>query len=335
MTKQTLLSIATLLLIQLFTYSTAGAVRVGIQPKPHVIFATYAESDEQLRHVCILAESLWKFGRKYADSPVWVYLSTEYTDRDTNLISRIKDSGVKIYETEIPDEASWFYYAGKVFAAGEAEKSAEKIGSPLVWLDEDTIILNEPTDLILKEGVSFAYRPVMHNRSGSLYSEPPDEFWGRIYDVLELDPDSLYPMTTPADKQEIRSYFNAGLLAVRPEVGILRGWGDEFLKLCSDSVLSQMCRDDVIKRIFLHQTALVAPPIKKLKRDEMVELSLNYNYPMFFKRQFGALEEFDDIGDVITLRYDTYFRNPDPDWSNQLTGPGDKISFLREKLGEE
>jgi len=98
-------------------------------------------------------------------------------------------------------------------------------------MDEDTIIMQEPSELALNDQIDFAYRPVMHNRSGSLASKPPGSFWNRVYELLNLNPDQLFSIVTPADHQTIRAYFNAGLLAVRPERGILRGWGDAFKKL--------------------------------------------------------------------------------------------------------
>jgi hypothetical protein len=141
-------------------------------------------------------------------------------------------------------------------------------------------------------------------------------------------------MTTPADRQVINAYFNAGLLVVRPERGILRGWGEGFRELCRDPELTAMCRESVDNRIFLHQTALVGAVLHRLSRDEMIELPDTYNYPMFFKRMYGAKSEFDSLGDVVTLRYDVYFRNPEPDWADQLKGPSQQLEWLKGHLSE-
>ncbi|MFH2055139.1 MAG: hypothetical protein ABIJ61_04205 [bacterium] len=300
-----------------------------------ISFAAYAESNEQLRHVCLLAESIREFAGELSDAPVLIYVPEEFSDRDESLIERLLAAGAKVKECTIPEATAWFYYAGKTHAAGLAESELAGSTEIMVWLDEDTIVLQEPTELMLSPGIAFGYRPVMHNRSGTLYGEPPTPFWAQIYEVLEIEPDSLFPMMTPADRQQIRAYFNAGLLAVRPELGILRGWGESFRELCADSTLAQMCREDVEKRIFLHQTALVGAVFQRLQRQEMVELSERYNYPLFFKRQYGALEEFDDLGDVVTLRYDVYFRNPEPDWAEKLKGSPEKLSWLKSHLKSE
>ena len=303
--------------------------------KAGIVFATYAESEEELLHARYLAESIRAFAGKYSDAPVWVYVPATLAEKADSALEDLRALGVEIRTTDTPEDAKWFYYAGKVFAAGLAEAAAEEMAAVLVWMDEDTIVIREPVDFALSAGIGFAYRPVMHNRSGSLYDEPPDSFWSRIYEKLSIDSGSLFPMITPADRQTIRAYFNAGLLVVRPEHKILRKWGESFDILYRDSVLAEMCRDDVNKRIFLHQTALVGAVLNTLDRNAMSELSDRYNYPIFFKKMFGAVAEFESIDDVVTLRYDVYFRNPDPDWSDQLKGPAHLISWMKERLGRK
>jgi len=300
-----------------------------------IIFAAYAESDDAMTHVLYLAESIREFGGRYKNAPIWIYIPNGFTAKDTSIAGRLADMGAEIKTGHIPDDAGWFYYAGKTFASGQAEADAENMAEVLVWMDEDTIVLREPVDLMLKKGINFAYRPVMHNRSGTLYGQPTDDFWGRIYTLLELDPDQQFAMVTPADRQTIRAYFNAGILVVRPEFGILRGWGESFKTLYRDSSLAQMCRDNVEKRIFLHQTALVGPVMHTFKKEQMIELSGRYNYPIFFKKMYDAEKEFDDISEIVTLRYDYYFHDPDPDWAEQLTGPENVIAWMKARLGKK
>ncbi len=303
-----------------------------VNEKSDIIFAAYAETDEQLRHIVSLAESVRAFGGQYKEAVIWAYIPEGY-QTDERIMNELAKFKVGIKTSTIPDDAEYFYYSGKVFAAGLAEKEAEDKATILVWMDEDTIVLQEPVDFKLEDKIGLAYRPVMHNRSGSLYGEPPGKFWGRVYEKLALNPDSLFSMVTPADKRTIRAYFNAGLLVVRPEHKILRKWQESYKTLYHDSVLAEMCRAEVTWRIFLHQAALVGAIMHSLSKNEMIELSDNYNYPIFFKKMYGAESEFDSIENVVTLRYDIYFRKPDPDWSNQLTGPADRIDWLRTHLG--
>ena len=327
-------------LVLLLTISIAYSQQKGEQEMPQpskryaLEFASFAETEEQIDHIYYLAESIRQFGGKAKSSPIWLYLA-DYNNLDVvETAKRFKPLNVTVFLCSAPNDALKFYFAGKVFAAGKCEQQAESEADMLVWLDDDTVLLEEPSAFLLEPGTSFAYRPVMHNRSGTLYGQPPNPFWKRIYEVLDIQPESLFEMTTPADNQKINAYFNAGLLVVRPGKGILRKWSEDFQKLYNDSTLVQMCQDDVTNRIFLHQTALVGAVLNTISHDEMVELPDSYNYPLFFEQMFGATREFGSIEDITTLRYDIYFRDPDPEWAEKLKGSADKVNWLKERLGK-
>jgi hypothetical protein len=327
----------TLSIILLFISSviakTEGDMSVNKQTnKAPIMFATFAETEEQVDHAVIFAESIRQFGGAVKEAPIYLYVG-DYSDIDIDQTrERLQFLNVMVQTSTAPNDALWFYYAGKVYAAAVAEKKAEKRGSVLVWMDDDTIVLDEPSELLLRPEISFGYRPVMHNRSGTLYGTKPNVFWSRIYEKLKVDYKNHFAMTTPADNQKIYAYFNAGLLVVRPNKGILQRWLNAFETLYKDSALAKMCRENVEYRIFLHQTALVGAVMNSLERDEMIELSDRYNYPLFFEQMFDASQQFGSIEGIKTLRYDIYFRNPDPEWYKKLKGPADKIDWLKKRL---
>ncbi|HEQ98168.1 MAG TPA: hypothetical protein ENO22_02360 [candidate division Zixibacteria bacterium] len=298
-----------------------------------VIFGTFAESEHGLENALILAESIRTFGGKYKDAPVWVYVSQYTPEINEGLKDRFAELKVEIKSSQTPEDAAGFYYSSKVFASAMAEKEAEGLGRILVWMDDDTVILAEPSEFILSRGVEFGYKPVMHKLIGSSYAEPPDEFWSRIYDRLGIAESAMFPMMTVTDSIEIRPYFNAGILVVRPEREILRSWAEYYPLLYRDEYFQSLAENDDRIKIFLHQTALVGAALNNLKKDQMIELSEGVNYPVFFKEMFGAEHEYDDLNGVVTLRYDHYFRNPAPDWQEKLRGPEEIISWLADKLG--
>jgi hypothetical protein len=300
---------------------------------PPVIFASYAGDGEQLHNTLILVESVRTFGGRFADAPVWVYAPSNLLKTKESLAKSLVSLGAEVRSSDMPRDAREIPYAGKVFAAARAEAAAKGAASILVWMDEDTVVLKEPRELVLVRGTSLGYRPVMHRNIGSLYSEKPDALWRRVYEKLSVPESAIFPMTTVADGETIRPYFNAGLLAVRPERGLLKDWAEAFTALYRDPVLVELCGKDDRARLFLHQAALSGAIMKRIGRDEMTLLPAGYNYPLFFKEMYGADKAFDALDGVITLRYDVYFRNPAPDWSAKLKGPAETISWLEKRLG--
>ncbi len=300
------------------------------------IFATAVIWKEQLPDIVRLAESIRTFGGKYSEAPVWAFYSPDVELDDSTLTEKLADLGVELKPYTIPEGAAWFYYAGKPYAAAEAEAiAAEDSTNILVWVDPDTIFLMQPDEFDLPDKIRLAYRTIMHNRAGSLYDQPPGALWQRIYELTSVTDDMLFPMTTQADLQKIRAYFHCGILVLRPQKGILRRWADDFSMMIQDSVIVEQCRADVDKRVFLHQNALTGAVLNTLGRDEMVELSDRYNYPLLFEKNYEASRPFDDLTDVVSMRCVVSAEKVGPDWYTELTGPEDRIAWLRERLFRE
>jgi len=119
---------------------------------------------------------------------------------------------------------------------------------------------------------------------------------------------------------------------VRPECKILQAWAECFTILYKNPKYDKLASKNNLIRIFLHQAALVGAVLNNLEQKDLLEFPLCINYPLFFKSMFGANQEFDDLTDVITLRYDAYFRDPAPDWNRLLKGDQQIIQWLTEKL---
>jgi hypothetical protein len=297
-----------------------------------IIFYSYADNTNEVHYLVPLVESIRTFAGKYKDAAIWIYMQPELIEQEASTIQKLISCNVVVKDVEIPLEANWFYLSGIVYAAARAESEAVGKTDILVFLNYDTVFLGEPDEYNLPTAKKLGYRPVMHKNVGLLFSEPLDSFWTQIYKRMAVDESVLFPMVTPADGDTIRPYFNAGLLVVRPEAEILRKWAGYYEKLYSDTLLRKMCEMDVRKRVFLHQTALTGAILNHLTRDEIIGFSDRFNYPVFFREQFGAKKDFRDITNVITFRHESYFNNPDPDWGNKLTGPPEKIDWIKEHL---
>jgi hypothetical protein len=295
-----------------------------------VLFAAYAGSEAQLTNITRLVSSLRKFGGAYSDAPVWLYLDPEFAKSGGEKLARLEAMNVKLKAVNIPEAASWYFLSGMTFSAATAEKDAADSARIVVFLGSDTIILQQPDEFILPQGISLGYRPVMHRNISPLFSDELDSYWSRAYEIMQINPETVFKMVTPADSDVIRPYFNASCLAARPEKGLFSKWSDMYLKLCADSTLKAECLNSQLRRIFAFQVALTGAVLNNCTRDEIVEISDRYNYPIFFKEMYGAKYDFHDITDVATIRYESFFEKPVPNWEQILKGPADRIAWIKE-----
>jgi len=292
------------LLISILVLNALSTTALGSVKMQEIVFATFAQDESELEQALVLAKSLRRFGCSLNDSPFWLYLPAETPELAVPVGEMAKGLNIEIKRSPTTENARWFYYSGKTFAAGNAEAAAAGNFKILAWLDADNIIVQEPKEFILNKGISFGWRPVMLKHFGSDFNNPPDEFWSRLYQKLSVKPEKIFPITTPVDNQQIRAYFNAGILIVRPERGILRKWVMFYEELYSDPFFQGECRKDIKKRIFLHQTALAGAVLNMLKSEEMSMFDDRYNYPFFFFEKYPTEKQFRSLDEAVTIRHD-------------------------------
>jgi hypothetical protein len=230
---------------------------------------------------------------------------------------RLADLRVRLASFGIERDAGDFPFAPKVYAAAAAESLVHGQADLLVWMDSDSIVVQEPEELLLDAGSTLGFRPVDHTLISSPYDAPVDPFWAAIYRDCGISDEKLFPMTASVDQNRIRPYFNAGLLVARPERRLLRSWGDDFQRLFREPTFDGFYGKDSHYRIFLHQAVLAGTLLAAAKRDELQELSHLVSYPLHMHSRYPPDKRPATLNDAITCRYDVFFE--DSGWREAIT----------------
>jgi hypothetical protein len=277
-----------------------------------LIFAFMQAYGGDERESILLARSLRTFGGKLAHHPLWMMAPQNLEQVSETTRQVLSGLDVQIHRFEVPDEALGFPFGGKVYAAAAAESLASNEADILVWMDSDTIFVGETAGLALGENVELGYRPVMLKNISSLYDEPLNAFWSFIFERCDTPVNDLSPMLTTVDGVRIRPHFNAGILSVRPQAGLLQAWRNNFERLYSQPELAPFYQENILYRIFVHQAILAGTLLTKLKMDEMQDLGARFNYPVFLEGASGPTR------DMVTLRYDEFEFFQQPGWENKV-----------------
>ncbi len=294
--------------------STCGPARTeAIEHKnmnQSVAFATYATDRDDLYWGLVMAESLREFGGSLAKAPVWIYLDDAAAELDTMFVPRRESLNVQIGHSQTPEEMRKVIYAQKVYAAASAEKELGAECDILAWLDPDVVFVMEPSAFRLDSSVVLGYRPVQLINISSKYDDPPNEFWSHLYRDLGVTDSAVFPMITTTDLVKIRPHFNAGMLIVRPEHGILRSWAPALETVCADSVIQRICAEDRRTAIFVHQAALAGAILASVSQSQMRDLPATYNYAIMFADRLPAESRAASLDDVVMYRHDLAFSDP-------------------------
>jgi len=278
-----------------------------------LIFAFMLGSGEAEQDAVRLARSIRTFGGEFCFNPIWMLTRGAEEDLSPNTRGELFSLAVRLVSFEMDENAARFPFASHVTAAAMAEGLAQGEASFLVMMATDTLVLQPPTHLLLPAGKSLGACPVHLKLLGSGYREPLDEFWGVIYRLCQVDEERVYPMQTIVDEQMVRAYFNAGLLVVRPERGLLRAWKSDFDELYQHSQFNAYYRSNELYEIFMHQMVLAGSVLSSLKPEEFQQLPFEMNYPLHLHSQVAELKRPANLNQLITCRYEDFdeiFRSP-------------------------
>lgn len=278
----------------------------------------------------LLAKSIRSFGGEYAQSPIWVLLPESEVAVVGEIIDRFVSLDLRLvpFDNRLPLED--FPFARKVAAAATAEALAGGQTKFLVWVDPDSLLLQEPSPLLLPSGVSLGIRPVDHTLIGSVYDQPIEPFWDLVFSRCGVPLGQVYPMNTSIDQVQIRTYFNAGLVVTRPEKGLFQTWALFFDKLHSDPQFEALFQGNSLYRIFFHQAILTGAALSVLQSNEILEYPAQINYPLHMHSLFAADQKPSLLDDLVTCRYDTFFEQAN--WKEILSGNGRLMSRLKNIL---
>ena len=291
----------------------------------NLVFAYMQAHGGDEREAVLLARSLRKFGGMYANHPLWIMVPNQGQISQTT-IQRLTRLDVQVNRFDVPKVATSFPFGVKVYAAAAVEALTVDNTDILVWMDSDTIFSGEPSAFLLKENISLGYRPVMLKNISSSYDEPINTFWEIIYKNCNTPADHVFPMLTTVDEVRIRPQFNAGIMSVRPEKGLLQQWRDNFERIHLKPELTPYYDKHVLYRIFVHQAILSATILAVLKETEIEDLGRNINVPMFLESSVELAQA------AVTLRYDEYQFFAQPDWYEKLILEKPVQRWLREQV---
>jgi hypothetical protein len=269
------------------------------------VVATCTAGENQDREALLLVSSVRAFAGRLHSASLWVLHPSTAPPFEPSVERQLAGLGVEVIPFRPADDAPDVPAAARVQGAAVAEERAAGQTDTLLWMDPDTIVLRDADTLLLPEGKTLACSPVHLQLIGSSWDEPVDDFWGLLYERLGVDAGAPYAVTTAVDRKKVRAYFDAGLLVVRPDGGLLRRWQDDFARLCDDAAAKAFFIDDPQYHEFFHQAVLAATVLATVARDESVELPPLVNYPLHLLDQITSERRPWSLNDLVTCRYDT------------------------------
>ncbi len=294
-----------------------------------MIFACFAAGSQDTSQALLLAESIRTFAGEFSELPFWLMLPKGKEILTRQLNSKTEQLNITPHSFEIDRQATRFPFAGKVAASAAAEILSDGICTQLVWMDHNALVVNPVDQLVLKNGIRFGYRPVDHLLIGSPFDKPLDRFWEFVYQACGVNQTDIFPMLTSTDQVQMRPYFNAGMLVIRPGDRLLRHWRDIFLETYQEKHLLDFYDRNRLYKIFIHQAVLAGCVLSTIKQQQMIELPYLVNYPLHMHNQYPPALRPSSLNQMVSFRYEGFFSKPD--WQDLIQVDPSLKDWLKER----
>lgn len=193
------------------------------QKNDKVGFLCCIESGFLEEQVLLLAKSLRMFGGLLSQSNLYAVCPVASRQPSMSTIHALQSLNVEVIIEDLNKRLLNFPYANKSYALEHISKLANH--EILVFLDSDTLFLDEPSRLILASNIDFAARPVDIR---GICASPFDcvflQYWQQLCELAEITIDDLPIIETSMDQTKIFANYNGGLLVFRRSLEVGRLW---------------------------------------------------------------------------------------------------------------
>jgi hypothetical protein len=249
------------------------------------------------------AQSIRQYGGTHKSSPIFAMLPRYETGKlNPDILAALHKLEVEIVPFDYYTSEQIVYYTTKSMAAGAAEAYATGKVEQLIYSDVETLYLNDPTLMALSKSRKIGIRPVDVRHIGSLWDAPVDDFWVNLYRLLRVNVNNVFPVISTIDSVKLRTYFNACLITVKPENGLLQKWSANLARLRDNPVWNQFFAKDELYRVFLHQAILAGTILTAVCEDDIEQYPVQVNFPLYSYPRHPNKPAW--INDLITCRLD-------------------------------
>jgi hypothetical protein len=244
----------------------------------------------------LLCRSIRRFAGRFREAPIYTFQPRAGHEVAPRTRATLAELGATL-RCELLNCAYADYPIGnKIFACAAAERTLRE--DVLVFLDSDTIVVDEPREFDLAAGIDVAIRPAY---SVGLHStgpgHPMDCYWRRVYDLFGIEKEWFVETEIGS---VTRAYFSAGLIVVRRQAGTFGHWLEDFRRLAESGCLpaSGIARADEI--------SLVATLFRTTHK--VVLLDGRYNYLLFKREQLTPPWDRAQLEELVHIHYRKTFQ---------------------------
>ena len=239
-----------------------------MMPKGCIIFCV--EKGILEKYTLLSISSIKKFGGFLSQYDIFCFQPRKefpVSKKTKNILSKF---GVVFIDKALNVKHRYYSMVNKSIVCNYMEKKHKY--EKYIYLDSDTIILNEP-HLLLSTTCDISLSPVYTKGIGiSTRNDKNYEYWQKLFDAAKIEMNNLPTIKTLFENETIIGYWNGAIIAHNRQYNFFWKWNDLVVNLLENTIYP----DTGI--YFIEQSCLAATILSG--NYTLETLPLNYNFPL-------------------------------------------------------
>lgn len=140
------------------------------------VFVLFLENADFDLNICFLVSSIRMVSGSYTDASIYVMVPFNISEQHKEMKTFPGSHYVEFKRYEIPPGVRRIPLDDLVFASATAENLAKGKFDLFIWMDTNTLVLDDLDTLMLEKDKELSYKPVHHTLVGSKFTKPIDLF---------------------------------------------------------------------------------------------------------------------------------------------------------------
>ncbi len=285
----------------------------------HVTFVTAVESGHIELKALRLAESLRKWGGRFAGCPILFVRPRSGPALNAATLRRMRELDVSYLQKSEPHQYGWYNFLNKPIAIRIA---AEKTHTPyLCWLDDDILVLDEPALLMPKPAADFVACAPDLNMGTCRPGDRFEAYWNTFCRAVGSSLAAQGFVHIHRENIRATSYFNGGVFSFR----IASGFIDAYLATVMAALDARIASST--EGIYMHEQMSLGIAARKLDLC-IAELPWIYNFD--FKDMDDSVHDSTATKVVLLHYHGGFFRDEYDLLCNSIARcRPDRLDFVR------
>jgi hypothetical protein len=289
-------------------------------------FVLCVERGSLEQQALLLVRSIRRWGGSYADHPIHAFRPRVGPPLAAETYAALEELGVVLHEEVLNRDHHDYVHANTIYCMRWAEQHLDE--EILVWCDSDKVFLSEPSAFDMPPRIDAA-------ATGPYYRSPPgpkstgpgdpnDPYWERMYELAGVTAEPF--MTSLADGERVRAFWNGGLIVFRGPAGLASEWL-EFFELL-------LARRHIPEAGILNVDQLSLAAILARRPEAVEQLDHRYNHNLALRAQLPEPQRSFELADLVSVHYHIWFNRPGflEDLRPPLARDSDRYQWLQRDL---